>query len=269
MARAETTIEIDESSTRTGVRGRLDKLMREFAVKAQALKMTIEILDADDRQQAQLAAPKKFLQAINHRNNGHTPPVSRAKRASTSKRPRAERLADVTNYLQQHPGADTFEIAAALGWRKNQVLKFAHMVADKQEPLENLGPLRWTLSDKKVKSKTRQTDTKRGTARKHSSDKWYDRPVIQGKALTLFVLEHLMDNTEQPIQKLMDELATAGSPIKSVRYLNGPIASVANAGFVKKVRDGYRRTATGAKRMVELREMLEAKGKVKPGGYVP
>jgi hypothetical protein len=63
----ETVIDVTPSK---GVRARIEKLFAEYSLKAQALRITAEILDADDRQNAMKSAPQKFLQAINHRNGG-------------------------------------------------------------------------------------------------------------------------------------------------------------------------------------------------------
>ena len=62
-----TIIEIP-TPTRTGLRGRIEKLFHEFNTKAQALRLTAEILDEDDRRAGLVDAPKKFRGAINHRN---------------------------------------------------------------------------------------------------------------------------------------------------------------------------------------------------------
>jgi len=62
-----------------GIRGRLERLYVEYAAKANALKLTADILDEDDRRQALVTAPRKLLAAINYRNgangNGHSEPT--------------------------------------------------------------------------------------------------------------------------------------------------------------------------------------------------
>jgi len=67
-----TEITIPGDAKQTGVRGKIERLFMEYHTKAQALRITMGILDEDDRRVALAGAPKKFLNAINHRN-GHAP----------------------------------------------------------------------------------------------------------------------------------------------------------------------------------------------------
>lgn len=167
-----------------GVRGRIERLYREFFTKAQALRLTAEILDDDDKRNALDAAPKKFLDAVNHRNGAVGRPVI-----------------------------------------------------------------------------TKEPKSRRGVRKLPTS-------AISGPRMSLFLLEHLDDNRPKPIADLQAALANAGSPIPSVQNLNGPLgAALVRHGYVKKTRDGYRRTAKGAARAIDLRKRLEATGRVPPGGY--
>jgi hypothetical protein len=177
-------VEVIDVPVPGGVRGRIERLYREFFTKAQALRLTAEILDDDDRRNALDAAPKKFLDAVNHRNGAVGRPV-------LTKEPKSRR------------------------------------------------------GVQKVKS-----------------------PIF-GPRMSLFLLEHLDDEQPKPIADLQAALANAGSPIPSVQNLNGPLgAALVRRGYVKKSRDGYRRTAKGAARAIDLRKRLEATGKVAPGGYL-
>jgi len=138
------TIEIPQ--TRNGVLGRIDKLRNTFLMKAEALKIAADVIDEDDRQQAQKSAPRKFLQAINHRNGDG--PVSQDERRET-------RLAALTKYFAEHPGgATTSEIREALQWNNSTLLKFIHQVArpTKKHPRGSRHP--WTWLPKTVTSAT-------------------------------------------------------------------------------------------------------------------
>jgi hypothetical protein len=93
-----------------------------------------------------------------------------------------------------------------------------------------------------------------------------DKPPISGKRLTLFLLEHL--DKPRNFEELGERFIKAGSPISSPRAITGPCASLKQFGYVKRIRDTYQTTASGTKYAAALRQELEAKGKVAPGGYL-
>lgn len=88
MARTIPT-QVIEIPTKTGLRGKIERLFHEFHAKAQALRITAEILDEDERKMALAAAPKKYLAAMNHRGNGHVEHqrVVKAKKPTKAKPP--------------------------------------------------------------------------------------------------------------------------------------------------------------------------------------
>ena len=74
-------------------------MMQDFTMKSQALKITLQLLDDDDRRLALEAAPQKFLKAMTHRamnGHGHAP--------SSARKPQAERKDEMRAYSQNIPG---------------------------------------------------------------------------------------------------------------------------------------------------------------------
>ena len=63
-----------------GLSKRIERLWLEYSTKAQALRLTADILAEDDRRQALTAHPKKLLAAMNHRNGSRPelPPKTKA-----------------------------------------------------------------------------------------------------------------------------------------------------------------------------------------------
>jgi len=160
-------VTIDVPQTRNGVLGRIDKLRNTFLMKAEALRIAADVIDEDERQQAQKSAPRKFLQAINHRN-GDGPKTSarmtngsgKRRAPSSGRRTPNERRQELTDYLRTHPGANTHDIAKGLGWRDNQVAKFASQVAKGVRP----GPkqaFQWTLRARAAKTVTAHATPKK------------------------------------------------------------------------------------------------------------
>lgn len=88
MARTIAPQIIDIVKPTTGLRGKIERLFHEYNTKAQALRITAEILDEEDRRIAVVDAPKKFLHAINHRN-GHAgrPPLEKTTKVKKLKPP--------------------------------------------------------------------------------------------------------------------------------------------------------------------------------------
>jgi len=75
-------------------------LFMEYHTKAQALRITMGILDEDDRRVALAGAPKKFLNAINHRNgDGPAPKIKKPKAKISGAR--------LTLFLLEHLDAET------------------------------------------------------------------------------------------------------------------------------------------------------------------
>lgn len=178
-----TTIEV---TPRSGTRGRLDKLVKEYTINAQALAIAARLLDEDELRSAQRNGPQKLLAAINHRNSTREIPEKR-------------------QYKKKAPHRSTSQMP------------------------------------------------------------------IHGKALSLFFLEHMEDSEYRPYQFFVDELTKAGSPPPNWRVLNAALAGgLARFGYSKKGPDGgYRKMAKGRDYATALRTMLEAKGLVTPGGYLP
>ena len=143
-----TVIEVDPAA-RTGWRGKLERLMRDFQMKAQALRVAGEILDADERQTAAQAAPQKFLQAFNHRGATSLPMKNKKQKRKkyVARQPRQVRLDAVVAFLTKHPGASTGELAKAVGIGATHVLKLAHEVAKPAESRrgDSRTPISWVL----------------------------------------------------------------------------------------------------------------------------
>jgi hypothetical protein len=267
MQKETTVIEVP---SRSGLRGRLDRMLEEHTTKAHALRIVVTLIDEDDRRQALDAVPQKFAQAMTQRAlaNGHSSRTGTASTDTPKKRkkykrlPPRERMDQIRAFLTDHPGATTDQIAKGIGVRSNSILKLARGVAT---PTRNSGKDQWAWT---LKGTTRSLPVAgRKTKRKNTS--WYQKTAISGKPLTLFLLEHLAEGKEHTAAEMAEQLAEAGSPIKSVRMLNGPLAaSLSRNGMVKRgSTGGYRLTAKGATHMVALRSKLEATGVVQVGGY--
>jgi hypothetical protein len=274
---------LDEPTRSTPALGQVDRLLKQSLLETQSLQVVRHMLMRDTLERAQQAGSTKFLAAVSMRQelNGHTAeaPAPKPRKKKSGRRSKADRIEDIRQYLSTHPGASTAELGAAIGTGANRVLQIARAVATPQRGPGNGKEARWFLrkQDATVKVNTlTKVKTVNGSGRKtldgeprqHKSS-WYEKPALSGKPLTLFLLEHLMENTGQSAMKLIEEMASAGSPVKSPRYLNAPLAgSLASNGYAKKLKDGtYVRTAKGMNRAKELRGMLEAKGTVQAGGY--
>src|SRR4030095_6020437 len=130
MAR-QTPLVIDiPTHTKTGLRGKLERLFHEYNTKAQALRITAEILDEDDRQMAVSTAPKKYLAAINHRNGDTGRPIVTKAKAKKPKAPKAPIHGHaLTLFLLEHlsktPRPPIFfrDALAALGSKMNGDLR--------------------------------------------------------------------------------------------------------------------------------------------------
>lgn len=161
-----------DGPTRSGLRGRMDKLADEYRRKALALQTAIDIIDADDRSTALTLAPKKFLKAINHRNgNGDYAPVPKKarKKKKGTRLTVDERKGQLATWLITHPdGGSSDDIGGALGWDRNMVYKYAPMVA-KASGTDDNGRTVWVLR-KSVSHKKAPVEKKR-TIRKPKQER--------------------------------------------------------------------------------------------------
>ena len=136
-------------------------------------------------------------------------------------------------------------------------MKIAHQVAKAKRGRGRGEQSVWTLGAK--------AKTVRGPYKTRAKTKM----PINGERLSLFLLEHLDDATERPPQFFFDALAEAGSPIRKKQAFNGPMsANLVRFGYAKRTDKGFSRTSKGTQRMIALRTMLEAQGKVRPGAYL-
>ena len=151
----------DDGATRGGLRGRMDRLHQTYLEKAQALQVAIAILDAEDRATAQALAPKKFAQALQHRNGAEAtrPTAKRAKRR-VSRHSADDRRAELTAYLRKHDGQNTQQIAKGLGWKDKQVWKFGPQVATSIKSQDRGGPMTWHLGTLRASKKTAKARVK-------------------------------------------------------------------------------------------------------------
>jgi hypothetical protein len=155
-------LEMDEPSRSSPALGQVDRLLRQSALETQSLQVVRRIMMRDMLDRAQITSVTKLSSAAGMRDkqrlltaatngNGHAPWSEEAplkkKRKNKGKfkggrKPVAERMESVRQYLEQHPGSDTHAIARGLGWRSNQALKFARLVG-RSESQGNRQPLRW------------------------------------------------------------------------------------------------------------------------------
>lgn len=204
-----------EIPSRAGLRGRMDRLAQEYTKKAAALQIAIDIIDADDRQTALEVAPKKFLQAINHRQSAA--PVARRKHKKTQV-PRVERLAAMTRYLAEHPGASTREIAAALDISSNRVTTLAPEIA-KATGGEGSTPSTWTLKGTRTAARS-----KRKIAPKLPRQERLDQ--IQGflqrhpEAITSEIAKAVGLKANSSLVKLLREVAHPARPTIRTQPIN-------------------------------------------------
>ena len=257
-----------EIPSRGGVRGRIERLAHEYMLKASALKITVEILDEDDRKQALQAAPKKFLQAMNHRNGTGTQVTTKR---GVVRKSESERLTEIVDYLTDHDGANTKEIAAAIGVQNpNTVTKLAPMVA--RSTRMGRYPSTWSLKKKPRPGATEWATVRADDGaplaqiRRRKSAK--QLPLISGKRLTLFVLEHLAENKPSTAVQLLNGLKLNGSE-NNPKGMNGTMGSLMRSGWVKKKNgEGYVLTAKGNTHQGMLRKELEGSGRIGKDSYL-
>jgi hypothetical protein len=264
------------TTERTGLRGRMERKRAEYVDLARAYQVVLTDMDLDDRRNAMDAAPKKFLQAMNHRAaNGmgfdtdaarQLPPAPKPKRKKSVWKSASERIDEIRTYLAAHPGASMADISEALKVNKNTVFKYVQNVATFTKEKTDAGVVWRYFLKGSPKAKAAKTSAKAApVAHKKRSKK---RSPIHGKVLSLFLLEH-MNGIARTSKWFTEELAKAGSPLRAPQAINGPLnAALVKQGWAKRDGEGYLRTEKGAQVAQELRLLLEASGAVPKGGYL-
>lgn len=210
---------------RTGVRGRLDKLAEDYARKAMALKIALEILDADDRQTALDDAPRKFLHAINHRvDDDGEPVVLKRLKKSKTKEPRmspTERRAIVSDYIAAHPSASTREVADALGWNANTAWRFLGDVATATKAKGN-APSTWVLKGARAAKTAKVEKPKRDVRLPRAERVEQIRQYLTAhpEALTIDIAKALRVTPRSSFVSIVREVARPVRPTTSTQPIN-------------------------------------------------